>query len=76
MDQDRLKQTAAVLQAELQKYAAIDGGVAALEKALAGYITQALSGQLQQPVAWQEIPGDRTFAETDLLKYSDLETAY
>lgn len=76
MNDAKLRDAAQELQTELAKYAPEYSGVAALQQSLSPFITKALSGQIQPPLEWRDIPGDRTFEETELRTLSGLQNAY
>lgn len=57
-------------------YSEADRDVARLRLALSHLLQAAILGQIQEPLRWQEIPGDYLFNETNLCQYHDLESAY
>ncbi|WP_263383761.1 hypothetical protein [Granulicella arctica] len=76
MDQASLKHAALTLDLILQRYAEEDPGGTILHSALSDLLQAAILGQLQHPLAWNDIPGDYLVNETSMRQYPDLESAY
>lgn len=67
---------AKALQTLLQQYARTNDTAEALLNALTPLIDGVLTGQLHTDVSWRDIPGGRTFEETDARTLPGLESAY
>ena len=76
MDQQAITRSAERLREKLAEYAATKSSAAALQKTLTPLINEASQGCIQQPLDRRNIPGSRTFDETDARALPGLETAY
>ena len=67
---------ASVLLTLLQKYAPENSNAASLLKVLSPLLQQAIASELNSNLEWKDIPGGRTFEETDARTLPGLESAY
>lgn len=76
MNQLALTKSSATLARLLAKYAVTDIEAENLKSALSDTISSALSGKIDDPLEWNDIPGGYYFTEGNLSQYADLESAY
>ena len=76
MDVRDTQYKASILLSLLQKYAPENSNAASLLKVLSPLLQQAIAGQLTSALEWKQIPGDRTFDETDARTLPGLEKAF
>lgn len=76
MNQEKIKQSALVLQDLLSKYAAVNPEASALKRSLDRYLDAAVTGQITTALQWGDLPGAYLFMEGSLGNYRDLEHAF
>jgi len=76
MDQILLKRKAEALLVALTQRASSDSGVHALLVALSPLLDSVLKGDVDSPVEWRDVPGERQFIDGSLGELGDIEKAY
>lgn len=77
MNQEHVRSTAEILDNLLKRYASTDKEAAILQSTIQEVLSQALNRQVQVPLAFRDVPGDRFILESHLMQtHRDLTDAF